>query len=118
MELQKDLAHLIAGVVFTYSAFTETPRQILQSLPDMTFEKVDHTMKQLFKARYSRQQRALILDLLQDLRGVSVSEQGKIVQPDPRQGRSALQEKYMIVDEQDRKRESTPELGGIAEMFG
>lgn len=120
VELQKDLAHLIASVVSTYSARTETPRQLLQSLPDMTAEKVDRTLNQLFKSKHNpRQQRALILDLLQGLRGVSISEQGRIARPDPKKLRSAMQERYMTVDvQEDGKREPTPELVGIAEMFG
>ena len=86
----------------------------------MTAENVDRTLRQLFKAKHNhRQQRALILDLLQKLRGVSINEQGRIARPDPKKVRSAMQERYMTVDVQgDGKREPTPELGGIAEMFG
>ena len=86
----------------------------------MTAEKVDRTLNQLFKSTHNpRQQRALILELLQGLIGVSISEQGRIARPDPKKLRSAMQERYMTVDVQEYgKREPTPELGGIAEMFG
>ncbi|MCJ1467281.1 hypothetical protein MMC07_005905 [Pseudocyphellaria aurata] len=120
VDLQKDLAHLIASIVTTYGSKTETPRRILLSLPGMTSEKVDRAMHQLFKAQQnSRQQRAMVLDLLAGLRGVSISEQGKIAKPDTKKLRSTMQEQYMTVDAQsDGRKESSPDLAGIANMFG
>lgn len=120
VDLQKDLAQLIASIVTTYGSKTETPRQILLSLPGMTSEKVDRAMHQLFKAQQnSRQQRALVLDLLAGLRGVSISEQGRIPKPDTKKLRSAMQEQYMTIDAQsDGRKESSPDLAGIANMFG
>lgn len=118
VELQKDLAQLIASIVSTYSSKTQTPREILLSLPLMTSEKIDRALHQLTKAQQnSRQQRALILDLLAGLRGVSISEQGKIAKPDTKKIRSVLQERYMTVDVQpEDKREESPDLG-ISSMF-
>ncbi|KAL8701921.1 MAG: hypothetical protein Q9224_000275 [Gallowayella concinna] len=121
VEMQKDLAQLIASIIIIYTPRTDTPKQILLSLPSMPAEKIDQAIQQLYKAHQNtRQQRALVLDLLESLRGVSISEQGKIAKPDPKKTRSAIQERYMTVDMQDegKVKEKSPDLGGIADMFG
>ena len=119
VDLQRDLAQLIASIISLYSLKTEMPRQILLSLPGIPAEKVDHAIQRLVKTQSSRHQRALVLDLLEGLRGVSISEQGKIAKPDPKKIRSALQQRYMSVDvQQQGDRDETPDLGGVAEMFG
>lgn len=120
VDLQRDLAQLAAIIISTYSNTTETPRQVLRSLPLMTDEKVDRTVQQLVKTpQHSRQQRALVLDLLAGLRGVSVSEQGKIEKPDTKKLRSAMQQKYMTTDPLvNTKKEGSPDLEGFADTFG
>lgn len=120
VDLQKDLAQLIATIFILYSPKTETPRRVLLSLPGMTEEKVDRAAGKLYRAQNGRQQRALVLDLLEGLRGVSISEQGRIPRPDPRKVRSAMQERYMdVADIQGNRRGSgSPDLDGIADMFG
>lgn len=121
VDLQKDLAQLIASIIITYVPRTDTPRQILLSLPSMPAEKIDRAIKQLYKAHENtRQQRAIVLDLLESLRGVSISEQGRVAKPDPKKIRSAMQERYMAVDMQGdgKEKEPSPDLGGVAEMFG
>jgi exportin-5 len=119
VDMQKDLAQLIASIVTTYSGRTDTPRNILLSLPTVTDVKVDRTIRQLAKVPHnSRQQRALILDLLAGLRGVSISEQGKVPKPDTKKLRSAMQEKYMTLDIQaDDGRGDSPDLDGFARLF-
>lgn len=118
VDMQKDLADLIASIVTTYSGKTDTPKNILLSLPSMADVKVDRTIRQLIRApENSRQRRALILDLLAGLRGVSISEQGKVLKPDTKI-RSAMQEKYMTMDVQpDEGREVSPDLEGFAKLF-
>ena len=120
VDLQRDLAQLIASIVIAYNPRSETPKQVLLSLPSMSPEEIDRAIRHLARAQSnSRQQRAIILDLLEGLRGVSVSEQGKIAKPDPKKIRSAMQEKYMTVDLQaNGKKEESPDLSGIANMFG
>ena len=119
VDMQKDLAELIASIVTTYSGKTDTPRNILLSLPSMADVKVDRTIRHLVRApENSRQQRALILDLLAGLRGVSISEQGKFPKPDTKKMRSAMQEKYMTMDVQaDEGRGESPDLEGFARLF-
>ena len=119
VDMQKDLAQLIASIVTTYAGKTDTPRNILLSLPSMFDVKVDKTIRQLVKAaQNSRQQRALILDLLAGLRGVSVSEQGKVPKLDTKKVRSAMQEKYMTIDVPANERGGeSPDLEGFARLF-
>ncbi|KAF2481839.1 armadillo-type protein, partial [Neohortaea acidophila] len=78
-DMQKDLAALIAQILSLYSPRTNIPRDILLSLPAMTTAKVDKALGKIGKAANERQQRALVLNLLDGVRGVSIYEAGKIV---------------------------------------
>ncbi|MCJ1274120.1 hypothetical protein MMC21_001915 [Puttea exsequens] len=120
VDLQKDFAQLIASIVISYTPRTDTPKQVLLSLPDMAVDKVDRSIRHLFKAQHnSRQQRAIVLDLLQGFRGVAIQEQGKLPKPDPKKLRSAMQEKYMTGEvPANGKKEPSPDLDGVAGMFG
>ena len=120
VDTQNDLAGLTACILTNYSGRTGTPRQMLLSLPDMTPDMVDTTMKQMFRAQYnSRQQKSIILKLLEGVRGISISEQGKMPKPDTRKIRSTMQEKYMTLDtEPSGRRGPSPDLAGVAGMFG
>ena len=120
VELQKDFAQLIASILISYIPRTERPKEILLSLPEMAPEKLDRAMRHLFRAQQNtRQQRAIVLDLLEGFRGVAIHEQGKLPKPDAKKVRSALQEKYMTVDvEANGKREVSPDLDGVAAMLG
>ena len=121
VDTQGDLAQLIASIISTYSTKTETPRQILTSLPGIDPGSVDRAILHCMKGaeKNSRQQRAVVLKLLEGLRGVSLSEQGKIAKPDPKKARSAMQESYMTVDVQANFiKDPSPDLGGVADMFG
>lgn len=121
VDLQKELAQLIASIMIIYVPRTDTPKQILLSIPSMSSEKIDRAIQKLYKAHQNtRQQRAIVLDLLESLRGVSVSEQGRIAKADPKKVRSAIQERYMTVDVQadGKEKEPSPDLGGVADMFG
>ena len=121
VDLQKELAQLIASIIITYTPRTDIPKQILLSLPSMTAERVDRAVQQLYRAHQNlRQQRALVLDLLEGLRGVSISEQGRVAKPDTKKLRSAMQERYMTVDmhPDGKQKEPSPDLGGVSDMFG
>lgn len=119
IDLQKDLASLIGSIIFTYLPRTQTPQQILLSLPSMTTEKVDHAVKEIYNAANDpRHQRALVLHLLEDLRSVSISEQGKIPRANPRKLRSEMQQKYMTADmDLEAKEPRSPDLDGIVDIF-
>ena len=120
VDIQNDLAQLIATIIKRYSTMTETPNQILLSLPNMTSDKVRSAVQKIFTADgSSRTQRAIVLKLLESLRGVSISEQGKLPKPDPKKARSALQEEYMTVEAtyNNPRKERSPDLVGVADMF-
>ncbi len=79
VELQKELGSLIAAIILYYCPLTTTPRDILLTLPNIKQEDVDLTIECISRpGLHTRQQRALVLDLLQDLKGVSISEMGKL----------------------------------------
>ncbi|KAI9800227.1 MAG: hypothetical protein M1825_004211 [Sarcosagium campestre] len=80
VDLQKDLAQLIATVYILYSPLSAAPRHVLLSIPGVSSHKLDKTSAALFAiGSNGRQQRALVLDLLEGVRGVSVAEQGRIM---------------------------------------
>ena len=120
VELHKEFAQLIASILIFYTPRTERPKEILLSLPGMDPEKLSRATRHLFKAQQNtRQQRAIVLDLLEGFRGVAIHEQGKLPKPDAKKLRSALQDKYMTVDVQvNDTKEASPDLGGLAAMFG
>lgn len=121
VDLQKDLAQVIATIWVLYGDKTPMPKSIILSLPGITPEKVDKSWAKMVRALSGRQQRAIILDLLEGLRGVSISEQGKIDRRNPRRVRSEMQQRFMKVDEAPRKEtlatDDGPDLGGVADMF-
>ncbi|TAQ84731.1 hypothetical protein B7494_g6960 [Chlorociboria aeruginascens] len=119
VELHKDLAHAIASILIYYTPLTNTPRQILCSLPGIQEKSVDKCIDYVGRTGLQqRQQRALVLDLLRDLKGVSISEQGRITKsvPTARKERSKMQQEFM--KEQPENKEPSPELEGVAGMFG
>lgn len=125
VDMQKDLAQLIASIWVMYGPSSATPRSVILSLPGMTEQRVNDTELALVRSTSSRQQRALVLNLLEDLRGVSIAEQGKIL--DSREGRrharSALQQRYMTSEMEGQQNTKVnindgPDLTGIADMFG
>jgi exportin-5 len=164
-DLQKELASLIATIWVAYGCVThfpaahgqnpdgttgavvtpaydrpplsETPKDIILSLPGMTTQRVDAVAAALTATGgaggHMRQQRALVLDLLDDLRGVRISELGKITSHRGAE-KSTLQERYMRVQGQGAGEgqegmegvegkvgvdvEDGPDLGGVGELLG
>jgi len=121
VDLQKDLAQVIAAILIYYSPATNTPKQILLSLPGIQEKPVDKCIDYLMRQGVQqRQQRALVLDLLRDLKGVSISEQGRISKSAStvRKERSKMQQEFM--KEQPTAPENqqpSPSLEGVAGMF-
>ncbi|KAL4926925.1 karyopherin MSN5 [Aspergillus undulatus] len=125
VDMQKDLAQLIASIWVLYGASTPTPKALILSLPGMTEQRVASTELALVRSTSARQQRALVLDLLEGLRGVSIAEQGKILgsREERRKARSALQERYMSNEMEGQQNHKVdindgPDLSGVADMFG
>lgn len=144
---QRDYAQLIAMIWLSYGlpahvtasettpahdrpALTATPRSVILSLPGMTEEKVDKAAAQLLQegagGPRSKKLRAIILSLLEGVRGVRLSELGKI---DMRQQQSRILEKYKqreLLGMQDVEGgqsggsgavDDGVDLGGVADMF-
>lgn len=79
VDQHRELGSLIASILCHYCPISPSPRQVLLSLPNMKTDDVDFAIEQICRAgMQSRQQRALVLDLLKDLKGVSVAEMGKL----------------------------------------
>ncbi|KAF4345767.1 MSN5 (multicopy supressor) [Fusarium beomiforme] len=135
VELQKDLAALIATIVVYYSPITSTPRDVLLSLPNVNIADLDRLSTYMAKpGAHTRQQRALVLDLLKDLKGVSVSEMGKLPKSSgfggssrKRSNRSKMAQQFMS-DQQSGQdstrsgmnvaRRATPDaLEGVSNLF-
>jgi exportin-5 len=123
VDLQKELAQLIAAIILLYDKKTRTPKEILKSLPGVTDAMVETTIERMLAINSSRAHRALILELLGGVRGVSISELGKIQKSNgqPKKERTLMQQQFMIMNEErgkgSRDRES-PDLEGVAGMFG
>lgn len=79
VELQKEFAYFIATIVLAYKIHTTTARDVLVSLPNMKEAQIDSAIEYMCrKGATPRVQRTVILQLLGDLKGVSVSEMGKL----------------------------------------
>ncbi|KAI0542419.1 armadillo-type protein [Xylaria digitata] len=135
VEQQKELASLIATIVVSYRYHSNTARDILVSLPNMKAEEVDKGIEFMIKGATSfRGQRAVILELLRDLKGVSVSEMGKLSKSiglPPSQStsrkttRSMMAQKFMTAPESTShattgtttNADSTNGLDGLAGLF-
>jgi exportin-5 len=120
VDLQKDLAQLIAAILIFYSPVTTTPRQILVSLPGIHATSVDKCIDYITRpGMQPRQQRALVLDLLRDLKGISISEQGRITKSASvvRKERSKMQQEYMKEPPPAENRQPSPSLDGVANLF-
>jgi exportin-5 len=116
-EMQKDLASLIAQIILHYHRRTPTPRDVMLSLPDMAAAKVDKAFSRISKAASERQQRALVLELLEGVRGVSIYEAGKIARETPR--KKAVQQQYMEVEQRPVVADGEEAvLDGVAGLFG
>lgn len=79
VDMQRELGNVMAAIVANYSPLTRTPRDILASLPNIAADDVDRCLAKIHAPNVNqRMQRGLILDLLKDLKGVSIAEMGKV----------------------------------------
>lgn len=124
VDLQKDLAQLIAAILISYCPMTGTPKQVLMSLPGLQESAVDKCIDYVGRmGMQQRQQRAIVLDLLRDLKGVSISEQGRISESAAvvRKERSKMQQEFMQTEQQKEEVSGlgrrTPEFEGLGALF-
>jgi exportin-5 len=79
VDLQKELAILIAQIVVYYGKFTDTSRKLLLSIPNVNEQDLNRLGEFVDKpTSNTRQQRAIVLDLLKDVKGINISEMGKV----------------------------------------
>ena len=117
-DTQKDLAALIAQIIVLYAPMTDTPRDILLSLPDMNPTKVDRVIAKVCKTQNDRQKRSLVLELLDTVRGVSIYEVGKIDRKVEKPKRSTATQ-YMEVEQRPVNVNGDVDgLDGMVELFG
>ncbi|KAF9873604.1 hypothetical protein CkaCkLH20_09063 [Colletotrichum karsti] len=132
VDLQKDLASSIASILVHYSPLTNTPRDILLSLPNIRVADLDKLNDFVSKpSAHTRQQRALVLDLLKDLKGVSIAEQFKLPKNSSfgrpkKSSRSKMAQEFMTPASESTTRSGaasgarrgTPDgLEGVANLF-
>jgi exportin-5 len=143
IDAQKDLASLIAHILSISppsEGEEDLSRTVLLSLPGLTDrpDKVDYALSKLRRGisahgtqMSDRHVRAMVLDLLKDVRGLSIQELGRIVPDraptdagagkDHRKGRSKMQEQFMNVDESASAggigQGGDDTLVGLADMF-
>ncbi|KAM0322420.1 hypothetical protein ACHAQA_009487 [Verticillium albo-atrum] len=127
VDLQKDLASLIAAIVVYYMTLTDSPRNFLLSIPGVKAKDFDKLREFAQKpSAGSRQQRALVLHLLKDVKGVSMAEMHKLpksglpaVQKKP--ARSKMAQEFMTPADEGGKGQSTgvadESLIGLANLF-
>ena len=134
VDSQKDLGGLIASVLVHYGSITSTPRDILLSLSGVKPEDVGPAIDYISRPNLNpRHQRAIVLDLLKDVKGVSISEMGKLDKSvdtrSKRVPRSKMAQEFMTAPPSasgiagntgnggsDPNRKS-PDLEGVASMF-
>lgn len=120
VDVQRDIQLVISMILVHYSPLTRTPRQIMSSLPGITEAAVDTCIDNISQPGCNQKvQRAYVGVLLQDLKGVSISEQGKIAKSsssrDKKNLPSKMQQQFLKKARDDRK---SPDLEGVADMFG
>ncbi|KIV99830.1 uncharacterized protein PV09_08500 [Verruconis gallopava] len=117
-ESQTKLAGLIAQII---SLDENATKAVILSLPNMDPEKVQRRFERLRQTKSPTQGAAIVLEMLQGLRGVSIHELGKITAaPRRKASRDKLKmemEMGGIVNDGIR-RGGEEELDGIAGMFG
>jgi exportin-5 len=130
VEVQKELASLIASIFVNYGSVTATPKNILLSLPNVNPAVLERLAVYMTKPQaHTRQQRAIVMDLLKDLKGVSISEMHKLPQStsfgrSKKSARSKMAQEFMNADTapappgRSGGRGTTPDgLEGVSNLF-
>ncbi|RKF77437.1 Protein MSN5 [Golovinomyces cichoracearum] len=120
VDLQRDLAHCIVSILVWYSEESPTPRQILHSIPKIQEGAVDKCLEYIIHPSMQiRHQRALVLELLSEIKGVSISEQGRIdkLVPKAQKERSKMQQEFMKDQSGNSKVTGSPVLQYVANLF-
>lgn len=120
VEMQKDLAQCIVSILVWYCQESTTPRQILLSIPNIQELAVDRCLQQINQpSTQPRTQRELVLELFSEIKGVRISEQGRIkfLETPMTKGRSKLQQDFTREQAGHGTRIGSPILEGLTSMF-
>lgn len=134
VDLQKELGSTIAAILLNYGRLTNTPTEVLTSLPDISIARATGAIDYVCSpGMNTRAQRAVVLDLLKDLKGVSISEMGKLSKSASTAKkehrikaaqRSKMAQQFMTTDGQNQAGKGegvgtrgSPDLEGVAGMF-
>ncbi|KAK0750412.1 armadillo-type protein [Schizothecium vesticola] len=134
VDLQKELGSTIAAILLHYGRLTKTPTDVLTSLPDIGTARATGAIDYVCSpGMNTRAQRAVVLDLLKDLKGVSISEMGKLSKSASAAKkehrikaaqRSKMAQQFMTTDGQNPAGKGegvgtrvSPDLEGVAGMF-
>ncbi|SZF03802.1 unnamed protein product [Blumeria hordei] len=120
VEMQKDLAQCIVSILVWYCQESTTPRQILLSIPNIQELAVDRCLQQINQpSTQPRTQRELVLELFSEIKGVRISEQGRIkfLETPLTKGRSKLQQGFIREQAGNGTRIGSPVLEGLTSMF-
>lgn len=131
VDCQKDLASLIAGIIRLdeddNNGAESIPLSIILSLPGMQDQaRVERRLVKLKQTNRQdeRTQRSIVLDLLSEIKGVSIHEQGRIQRPEHTKKKGML-EMYVNMEMDQHGGQATgivrgdsPGLAGVSDMFG
>jgi exportin-5 len=118
VDVQKELATLIVHIILLDS---DAAAMVILSLPGLAQqpEKVNTAIERVCNCTSDRMGRALVLELLEQIRGVSISEMGRIGGPKrSRRGAKLLEQYDMTVDKEIKiERGGSPGLEGVAGLL-
>ncbi|KAI1848332.1 hypothetical protein JX265_008887 [Neoarthrinium moseri] len=130
VELQKELGSLIATIIAYYSSLTPTPRNMILSVPNLKQESVDDAIGKITNTGNSKLQRNYVLELFRELKGVSISEMGKLStsigglsssrKSGKKGSRSQMAQEFMTAPQPksgNDKADQGAELDGVAGLF-
>ncbi|KHJ32173.1 putative arm repeat-containing protein [Erysiphe necator] len=121
VDLQRDIVNCIVSILVYYCEESTTPRQVLLKIPKVGEEAVNKCLQNIINPTIqARHQRALVLDLLNDIKGVSISEQGRLSKPPAsscRRERSKMHQAFMSSTTATVKSNGSPILESIANLF-
>ncbi|KAI9886573.1 MAG: tRNA (guanine(9)-N(1))-methyltransferase [Watsoniomyces obsoletus] len=78
VDVQRDAISLVVTIYTTFSPLTSSARTNLLALPKVTEQKMDEIHNMLFAHPAAKQSRGLMMSLLDGVRAMSISEQGKL----------------------------------------
>ena len=117
-DIQKDLSNLIVSIIHLSPTDAES---VISSLPGLNSQpdRVREALARIMSTSSERLGRAVVLDLLEQIRGVSIHEMGRITTPRRKKVNAKVfatsSGRGMDVDRGDRG--NSPSLEGVSDMF-